>query len=288
MPGRKLAVSLRASLPDDQIGRLRAGFAVLTVLFGITQAGAAFAAPPPERPFAVGSLVALVACCVAGHRLGTFPWWLRVVLVGAVVVLGAAQPDAVDGAAFTATYLIALDDGRRTGWLTAAGMACALVTPAVIGAQAVEPGDLIGQIITLFVLTSVLHKLRTSSRARRHAARAHAPGALRRAHRPAEPPPLPPALLDRAVARYRSAGVPYALFVMDLDGFKRVNDTYDHDQGDRLLAEVGRRVAATVRKGDHCARLGGDVTWSGEDADAALRDADRAMHAVKLAAGARR
>ena len=94
MPGRKLAVSLRASLPDDQIGRLRAGFAVLTVLFGITQAGAAFAAPPPERPFAVGSLVALVACCVAGHRLGTFPWWLRVVLVGAVVVLGAAQPDA--------------------------------------------------------------------------------------------------------------------------------------------------------------------------------------------------
>ena len=145
------------------------------------------------------------------------------------------------------------------------------------------------------MLTSVLHKLRTSSLARddlqralTHQAHYDALTGLPNRH-------LFHQLLDRAVARYRSAGVPYALFVMDLDGSKRVNDTYGHDQGDRLLAEVGHRVAATVRKGDHCARLGGDelrasigVTWSGEDADAALRDADRGMYAVKLAAGARR
>ena len=48
-----------------------------------------------------------------------------------------------------------------------------------------------------------------------------------------------------------------ALFV-DLDDFKTVNDTYGHEVGDHLLAEVARRIESCLRDGDLAARLGGD------------------------------
>src|SRR5690606_23651146 len=49
-----------------------------------------------------------------------------------------------------------------------------------------------------------------------------------------------------------------AVMMMDLDGFKNVNDTYGHDVGDQLLMEVGRRLKATIRASDLVARFGGD------------------------------
>ena len=45
---------------------------------------------------------------------------------------------------------------------------------------------------------------------------------------------------------------------IDLDGFKRINDTYGHATGDRLLCEVSVRLAATLRESDTIGRLGGD------------------------------
>jgi len=52
---------------------------------------------------------------------------------------------------------------------------------------------------------------------------------------------------------------PLTAFVMiDLDGFKGVNDTLGHDVGDELLVIVARRLQALVREGDFVARLGGD------------------------------
>ena len=49
-----------------------------------------------------------------------------------------------------------------------------------------------------------------------------------------------------------------ALYVIDLDNFKPVNDTYGHDVGDELLIAVGVRLQASTRAGDVVARLGGD------------------------------
>ncbi len=49
-----------------------------------------------------------------------------------------------------------------------------------------------------------------------------------------------------------------AFMMIDLDGFKGVNDTLGHDVGDELLVEVGRRLQGLVRDVDFVARLGGD------------------------------
>lgn len=49
-----------------------------------------------------------------------------------------------------------------------------------------------------------------------------------------------------------------ALMMMDLDGFKAVNDTYGHTSGDVLLARLGKRLKETVRETDTVGRFGGD------------------------------
>ncbi len=49
-----------------------------------------------------------------------------------------------------------------------------------------------------------------------------------------------------------------AVYMLDLDGFKPVNDQYGHDVGDELLITVAQRLRATVRTGDVVARVGGD------------------------------
>lgn len=50
----------------------------------------------------------------------------------------------------------------------------------------------------------------------------------------------------------------FALFFMDLDGFKAVNDSHGHEIGDRLLVEIAKRLRKCVRKEDIVARMGGD------------------------------
>jgi len=77
--------------------------------------------------------------------------------------------------------------------------------------------------------------------------------------------------VSRALAVAKRSNQQRAVLVMDLDGFKQVNDTLGHDHGDKLLEELGVRLVATLREGDTIARLGGDefAILSAEDTDLA-------------------
>jgi diguanylate cyclase (GGDEF)-like protein/PAS domain S-box-containing protein len=64
--------------------------------------------------------------------------------------------------------------------------------------------------------------------------------------------------LDQALARSIRSHGQVAVLLLDLDGFKQVNDSLGHDAGDALLGEVARRFSETARPSDTLARLGGD------------------------------
>ena len=64
--------------------------------------------------------------------------------------------------------------------------------------------------------------------------------------------------LHQAFAAARRGAMPFAVFYLDLDHFKRINDTLGHPVGDLLLQEVARRIKSGVRENDVVARLGGD------------------------------
>lgn len=68
-------------------------------------------------------------------------------------------------------------------------------------------------------------------------------------------------LMDRlaqSVGELARQGGLVAVFYVDLDRFKHVNDAYGHDTGDAVLREIARRLDTLVRPGDTAARLGGD------------------------------
>ncbi|WP_187107772.1 putative bifunctional diguanylate cyclase/phosphodiesterase [Sphingomonas xanthus] len=74
-------------------------------------------------------------------------------------------------------------------------------------------------------------------------------------------------LLEESVMQRWDAPVGCALFLVDLDRFKLVNDTLGHAIGDQLLVEVGRRLEQSVRDGGRVGRIGGDefaVIWTEE------------------------
>ncbi|MCG7201125.1 EAL domain-containing protein [Marinobacter pelagius] len=64
--------------------------------------------------------------------------------------------------------------------------------------------------------------------------------------------------LNHVVRRSRRSGDSAALMFLDLDGFKRINDTLGHDAGDELLRQVAYWLEGCVREEDSVARLGGD------------------------------
>ncbi len=64
--------------------------------------------------------------------------------------------------------------------------------------------------------------------------------------------------MRRLIARARRGDQPFALHLLDLDGFKAVNDLLGHSAGDRFICHVAQQLRQTIRAEDTLARLGGD------------------------------
>ncbi|MBX9295882.1 diguanylate cyclase [Chromobacterium piscinae] len=58
--------------------------------------------------------------------------------------------------------------------------------------------------------------------------------------------------------RYKRTGAPYAVLLLDVDHFKRVNDTFGHDAGDRVLRHIADTLRNSARATDFVARYGGE------------------------------
>ena len=84
--------------------------------------------------------------------------------------------------------------------------------------------------------------------------------------------------LNAELERSRRFGSEVGLVLIDLDDFKRVNDTYGHPQGDVVLREVARVLRESSREVDHPARYGGEelaAVLPGTDLEGALHRAER-------------
>jgi diguanylate cyclase (GGDEF)-like protein len=95
--------------------------------------------------------------------------------------------------------------------------------------------------------------------------------------------------LSEEIARARRQATPLAITILDLDNFKRVNDTYGHPTGDALLRHVAEALRAEYRSFDQVARYGGDEfvvilpNVRGPRADIAASRALRVLREIHIA-----
>jgi len=89
--------------------------------------------------------------------------------------------------------------------------------------------------------------------------------------------------LAQEAARARRASTGFAVLLLDLDGFKEVNDTWGHAAGDRVLAIVAERARKCMRASDTVGRLGGDEFLSilpGASVEGALIVAEKLRESI--------
>jgi diguanylate cyclase (GGDEF)-like protein len=90
--------------------------------------------------------------------------------------------------------------------------------------------------------------------------------------------------LQRELARAIRTEQPVNLLILDIDHFKRINDTYGHQTGDAVLRAVGRALSETVRVGDVVARYGGEefaIVMPNAETEDAVALAERILRNVE-------
>ncbi|MFZ3578788.1 PAS domain S-box protein [Virgibacillus sp. DJP39] len=83
--------------------------------------------------------------------------------------------------------------------------------------------------------------------------------------------------LEQTLEDFQTSNNPFAVVMMDIDYFKKINDTLGHDVGDGVIEEFGRRVSRSIRTDDMVARLGGD------EFALLLSDIDASSNAMSIA-----
>ncbi|MFC5529339.1 sensor domain-containing diguanylate cyclase [Cohnella yongneupensis] len=84
--------------------------------------------------------------------------------------------------------------------------------------------------------------------------------------------------LDQFVKQYISQGMSFSILIMDLDNFKKVNDTYGHDRGDEVLRFLANALRDNLGEDCLICRFGGEefvVLVPGDNAEVAMKDAER-------------
>ncbi|WP_313027383.1 diguanylate cyclase [Pseudomonas lopnurensis] len=87
-----------------------------------------------------------------------------------------------------------------------------------------------------------------------------------------------PVVMAKEVLYSRQSGNTFGVLIIDVDHFKKINDSYGHDGGDLILQQVATLLAANTRGGDYAFRLGGEeflLVLVDIDADKALRAAEK-------------
>jgi diguanylate cyclase (GGDEF)-like protein len=90
--------------------------------------------------------------------------------------------------------------------------------------------------------------------------------------------------LEKEWATSSRSKLPLSVILLDIDHFKRVNDTYGHDVGDEVLRSTARALQRVLRTSDTCTRIGGEeflVICPGTPLDGAMQLADRIRLAVE-------
>jgi|GEM_PF-616321 len=154
---------------------------------------------------------------------------------------------------------------RHAAALEAAG--ADLVLPADL-----PPEEVVSRLRPLFRYGSLVRALREESRGlRERSLRDDLTGLPNRRHFSLD--------LARCLELARRSGRPVSCILIDVDDFRKVNETYGEGAGDGVIREIARRLEKTARRYDAVARLGADeFGWLLVDADA-----DRAMSAARRA-----
>jgi diguanylate cyclase (GGDEF)-like protein/PAS domain S-box-containing protein len=91
--------------------------------------------------------------------------------------------------------------------------------------------------------------------------------------------------IDQKIVEFEHSREPFALLILDLDGFKQINDRLGHRVGDLVLRDLAPRLQEPLRRGDLVARLGGDefaiLLSPPTDATAAFAIAGRINHCLR-------
>jgi diguanylate cyclase (GGDEF)-like protein len=198
-----------------------------------------------------------------GRRAAIFSMVVDVLAGAFVTVVAGAE-----GLAFYPVFMwIIVANGLRFG-RRRLRLAAALILPAFLfanlanGTAAMLPGVVAGLTAGLLLLPAFLHlTLAKMADAQQALARRTEQAHFLATHDPLTALPNRPHLLQRlkhAIERAERRGERLAVLFLDLDGFKSVNDSLGHDNGDLLLRSTADCLRGTVRRMDTVSRLGGD------------------------------